>query len=367
MTGSRTRHRLGPTVLLVMALLVSACGETGETTATTGGEDTTTPTGGEAGDTTTTEPMEDDGLPEGDLNLKVGHPATISIYDVIPVMTNERLNAQGWNVEDVIFARTGLNPQALAQNSVQMSIIIGVESLRTFEAGGESPKIKFVMDNNAGEFALVALSEFPTCEDFDGIRFGIHGETSSSSVAAVNFVRDECGAEPEILVVPGGENRIIALENGELDASLVQLGDWFELEKISDPGEYVLVDSRGALDFNGANWWVNTDWYDANPEVAVAYTGEILRTCQMVREDPTILEDAVKEHVEMSDDIVPAAVEVYLFGPVSMCPEGGLIDGLLEGIVDYNVAQGEIGELSIDALKHETLLQDALEYLEQNP
>lgn len=360
------RKRIRALALLsVFALVLVACGGTSGSSTTASGPETTTTAAGNG--TESTDGGSSDGLPQGDLNIKVGHPSTISLYDVLSVITNDRLNAQGWNVEEVVFARTGLNPQALAQNSTQIAIIIGVESLRTFQAGGDNPKIKFVMDNNGGEFALIARAEYPTCEDFDGIRFGIHGETSSSSVAAVNFIRDVCGAEPQVLVVPGGENRIVALENDELDATLVQLSDWFELQNVADPGEYVLVDSRGSLDFNGANWWVNTDWAEANPEVATAYIAELLRTCQMIRADHSILADAVREHTEMSEDIIDLAVETYLDpAGVNLCPENGGDLTLLQGIIDYNVSVDEIDPMDAADAVHPTLLQDALAMLAGN-
>lgn len=371
MQMQRNRRRLGSLAMgTALLLALSACGsdqgvegsEATQDPAAAGGTET-------PGDGETTEAAAGDGLSGGDRSVKVGHPSTMSIYDVHSVINSDRLNSQGWNVEDVEFARTGLNPQALAQNTTQVAIIIGVEPLRTFQAGGDNPKIKYVMDNNGGEFALVARSEYPTCEDFDGLRFGIHGETSSSSVAAVDYIREECGAEPQTLVIPGGENRIVALENGELDATLVQLSDWLELQKVSDEGEYVLVDSGDALDFNGGYWWVNTDWYDANPEVAAAYFGEVLRTCQMVHDDPSILAEAVLEHTEtMSEDTVEEGTELYLDPKhVNLCPEDGGDLTMLQQIIDYNVEAGEIDPMNAEDLVHPTLLQEAREYLANNP
>ena len=62
--------------------------------------------------------------PSGNLNLKIGHPSSISFYDVPTQMTHERLNKQGWKVESINFTRTDLNTQALVQGTVQMSIAL---------------------------------------------------------------------------------------------------------------------------------------------------------------------------------------------------------------------------------------------------
>jgi hypothetical protein len=65
--------------------------------------------------------------PSGNLNLKIGHPSSISFYDVPTEMTHERLNKQGWKIESVTFTRTDLNIQALSQQTVQMSIALSID------------------------------------------------------------------------------------------------------------------------------------------------------------------------------------------------------------------------------------------------
>src|SRR5262245_26006474 len=68
--------------------------------------------------------------PNGNLNLKIGHPSAIGFYDVPTQMTHERLNKQGWGIESVTFTRTDLNIQALSQRTVQMSIALSIDPLR---------------------------------------------------------------------------------------------------------------------------------------------------------------------------------------------------------------------------------------------
>src|SRR5207253_926280 len=59
--------------------------------------------------------------PRGNLEIKLGHPSTISFYDMPAVMTQERLNSHGWNIKSVEFTRTDLNVQAIAQGTVQIA------------------------------------------------------------------------------------------------------------------------------------------------------------------------------------------------------------------------------------------------------
>src|ERR1041385_9344421 len=82
--------------------------------------------------------------PTGNLNLKIGHPSSIAVYDVPSEMTHERLNKEGWKIESVTFTRTDLNIQALTQGTVQMSVALSIDPLRAIEKGG---KIKWLMEN----------------------------------------------------------------------------------------------------------------------------------------------------------------------------------------------------------------------------
>ena len=302
-------------------------------------------------------------------SFKLGHVSSISIYDVVPVITNERLNAQGWDIEDVVFARTELTPLALAQNSIQMAINLYLEPLRTVSAGGDSSKIQFVMENNGSEFVIISRSELPDCQSLDGKRFGIHGEESTVSVAAVTWLTETCQVEPEIVVVPGGENRIVALENDELDATLVQLGDWLALLSVAPAGKYQIIDSGDAVSFSGAGYWLNTEWLAENHDTAVAYAGETLRTFQMIHDDPSILEAAVREHVDVPDDTVADAVAQYLDpNVVNLAPiDGGNAD-VLQAVADYFVARDQLDPgLDINDFWDPGFLEEAKAYLAANP
>lgn len=365
MLRRRNRRSLGWFAVFAVSMLVlAACSQSADEPQASGGaEDSPQEETGGAG-----EEAEEQAAPVTG-SFKLGHVSSISIYDVVPVITNERLKAQGWDVEDVIFARTELTPQALAQNNIQMAIALYLEPLRTIQAGGDANKIRWIMENNGSEFIIVARGELETCQDMDGQRFGIHGETSTVSIAAVNWLRDECGVDPNVLVIPGGENRIVALENGELDATLVQLGDWLALKAVSEPGEFRVVESGTALGFSGAGYWVNTDFLEANRDVVVAYVAETLRTFRTIHDDPSVLEDAVRRHVDVPDETVEEAVREYLDpGVVGLAPVDGGTPDVLNSVIEYFTAQDELDPgLDISQFYDRTIIEDALEYLEMHP
>ena len=183
--------------------------------------------------------------PSGNLGVKVGHPSTVSLYDVPVSWTNERINKHGWKAESVEFARTALNSQALAQGTIQLAISQTLDPLRVIHKGA---KIVWLLENNRGEFIIIARKDIKNCKQIDGKRFGIHGETSPVSLASVAWVR-ECGAKPKVLVLPGGENRIVALQNNQLDATVVQLADWLNLDAMA-PGKFHTLDAGGVFNIS---------------------------------------------------------------------------------------------------------------------
>ena len=223
--------------------------------------------------------------PKGNLEIKLGHPSTISLYDMPAVLTHERLNKNGWNVKSVEFTRTDLNVQALAQGTIQIANSQVMDPVRAIQKGA---KLSFVMENNGGEFLMIAKNEIKDCKDTDGKRFAIHGEAATTSLAAKLWLLNECKVKPNIMVIPGGENRIIALQNNQIDATLVQLGDWLNLDSKA-PGRYHIIKTGGLFNISGASYWGNVEWLRKNEEVAIAYIAELLKSFRMVHANPKIL------------------------------------------------------------------------------
>ena len=223
--------------------------------------------------------------PKGNLEIKLGHPSSISLYDLPAVLTHERLNSNGWNVRSVEFTRTDLNVQALAQGTIQLANSQVMDPVRAIQKGA---KLFFLMENNGGEFVMIAKREIKDCKETEGKRFAIHGETSTTSLAVKLWLQNECKVNPNIMVIPGGENRIVALQNNQIDATLVQMGDWLNLDSQA-PGRFHILRTGNLFNISGASYWANADWLRKNEEVATAYITELLKTFRQVHANPKIL------------------------------------------------------------------------------
>jgi ABC-type nitrate/sulfonate/bicarbonate transport system substrate-binding protein len=276
--------------------------------------------------------------PKGNLEVRLGHPSSISLYDLPAVLTHERLNSNGWNTRSVEFTRTDLNVQALAQGTIQIANSQVMDPIRAIQKGA---KLFFIMENNGGEFVMIAKRDIKDCKETDGKRFAIHGETSTTSLAAKLWLQNECKVNPNIMVIPGGENRIVALQNNQIDATLVQMGDWLNLDSQA-PGRFHILSTSNLFNISGASYWVNADWLRKNEEVATAYITELLKTFRQVHANPKILEPVAAKHLpDMPKHIIAPAIKAYL-EVVRAWPQNGGDTSILDDTVKFFTNRGEL-------------------------
>ena len=276
--------------------------------------------------------------PKGNLEIKLGHPSSISLYDMPAMLTRERLNRNGWNVTSVEFTRTDLNVQALAQGTIQIANSQVMDPIRAIQKGA---KLSFLMENNGGEFVMIAKNEIKDCKDTDGKRFAIHGEAATTSLAAKIWLLNDCKVKPNIMVIPGGENRIVALQNNQIDATLVQLGDWLNLDDKA-PGRYHIIKTGNLFNISGASFWGNVDWLQKNEDVAVAYVAELLKSFRMAHANPKILEPVVAKYLpDMPNNIIAPAIKAYL-DVVRAWPQNGGDTSILDDTVKFFTDSGEL-------------------------
>jgi ABC-type nitrate/sulfonate/bicarbonate transport system substrate-binding protein len=276
--------------------------------------------------------------PKGNLEIKLGHPSSISLYDMPAVLTHERLNRNGWNASSVEFTRTDLNVQALAQGTIQIANSQVMDPIRATQKGA---KLSFLMENNGGEFVMIAKNEIKDCKEVDGKRFAIHGEAATTSLAVKLWLVNDCKVKPNIMVIPGGENRIVALQNNQIDATLVQLGDWLNLDAKA-PGRYRVIRTGNLFNISGASFWTNVDWLRKNEDIATAYIAELLKSFRMVHTNPKILEPLIARHLpDMPKNIIAPAIKAYI-EIVRAWPQNGGDTSILDDTVKFFTDNGEL-------------------------
>ena len=301
--------------------------------------------------------------PSGDLTVKIGQPSTTSISTVPLQMTVDRLNSQGWNTQLVAFTATNLNTQALAQAQVQFSEAQVLDAARAIQKGGQ---ISWVGENNRGEFVIAATNAITDCKQLDGKRLGLAGQAYPVSVVTLGYLKDSCSATPQVLITPDGADRAVAMENGQLDATILQFGDWVELDHRS-PGKFHLLDTGGALNITGAELWVNKSWADQHPDLAAAFLAEIFRTFEMIQEDPSVLKAAVEKDLPgTSPDTLDSLIQQYI-DTVKAWPGNGGDTSPVAATLDYFTKAGELQPgLDANALVDQAVRTKALQLVNES-
>jgi ABC-type nitrate/sulfonate/bicarbonate transport system substrate-binding protein len=219
-----------------------------------------------------------------------------------------------------------------------MAISQLLDPLRAIEKGG---KIVWLIENNGGEFVMVAKNEIKDCKGVDGKRFAIHGETATTSLATKNWLIRNCKVNPKILVIPGGENRIVALQNNQIDGTTIQLGDWLNLDS-NAPGKFHVLETGGLYNISGAGLFANADWLDKNKEIATAYVAETLKTFRMIHANPMVLDAVIKKYVpDTPKNAIGPAIKAYI-NVVKAWPQNGGDTTMLDDTIKFFSETGEL-------------------------
>jgi ABC-type nitrate/sulfonate/bicarbonate transport system substrate-binding protein len=304
--------------------------------------------------------------PSGNLALKLGHPAAVSFSSMPLVITHERLNTEGWKIEDVTFAQSGLNAEALSKGDVQVANGLPVSFMNGVAKGG---KMTWVADHIMNEWVVVAAPEVRSCDDLNGKRVAIHAEGSTATAMIRTWIASTCKAAPNYLVIAGGENRSRALMNGQIEATPLQFSDWVNIQTLAPDKYKLLVNfAQGLAHLTGSGLFMNTDWVAANREVAVAYVAELLKTNRMVAQDPKLIEEATTKHVpDMDPKAIPPTVRVYNeIG--AFPPNGGINAEKIDGTIKfYEGASGLEKGLTVEKVANLKILEDALKIVGMVP
>jgi ABC-type nitrate/sulfonate/bicarbonate transport system substrate-binding protein len=305
--------------------------------------------------------------PSGNLNLTIGETSGMSFSRLPSRVTDDRLRAKGWKIETVGLKGTDLIAEAASSGTVQMARFQILDVLRAIEKGG---RLTLVLEDRPDEFVLIARKDIIKCSDLNGKRYAVHGTGSPYAITSEKWMTNKCGAKPTRLVIPGGENRIVALMNGQIDATFVQLSDWINLN-VERPGEFPILmkfseELSGLL---GGVLVANKPWLEKNPEIATAYAAEVLLDNRRIASDPKPLEEAAKRYQSKDEvNIFPQTYNVYLKDLGGFRQNGGLTAERLKGAIDLFTGLNLVKPgLTVERTADLSILEGALKMIGKVP
>lgn len=282
-------------------------------------------------------------------------PVRVALGDVVSVETLafvvalERAKDRGVAYELTSFAKEDLAIQAIINGQAD----VGVGTPYSVIQKSKVP-LKIVFQMSRLVFFPVAANEYKSWKDLDGEPFTFHARgTGTEAIGNIIAKREGIAFGPRSYV-PGSENRIIAMMNGQIKATIIDLanknilmekaGDRFHvLPGLDDPASDELV-------------FASADWLAAHQEQADIIVEELLRLWREMKDNPQVVEDERAKRGLLADqpkeilaDVVPFYTEGAkegLFDPAGGGETAARAD--FEFYTEAGQMQGPAGDLKVE-------------------
>ena len=276
--------------------------------------------------------------------VRVALGDVVSVETLAFVVAMERAKERGVDYELTSFAKEELSIQAMINGQSDL----GVGTPYAVIQKSKLP-LKNIYQMSRLVFFPVASNEYKTWKDMNGQPITFHARGTGTE-AIGNIIAKREGIEfGERSYVPGSENRIIAMMNGQIKATVVDLankntllakaGDRFHiLPGLDEPASDELVFASDA-------------WLKDNRETANIIVEELHKLWREMKADPTIIEtERVKRNLisdqpkEVLAEVVPfytEAVKEGVYAPLENPADVAKVDfmfyteaGMMEGAAD---------------------------------
>ena len=283
----------------------------------------------------------------GKVRIALGDVASVETLCFLVAL--DRAKDRGLDYEMTAFAKEQLAIQAVMGN--QMDIAVGTPYAIIQKS---KVPIRNFFQLSKLVFFPVASIEYKTWQDLDGQPFTFHARGTGTEAIGDIIVKREGITLGQRSYVPGSENRIIGMMNGQINATIVDLsnknilmakaGDKFHvLPGITDPASDEVL-------------FADLDWLKENKESVAILVEELLRTWQEMTNDPTIIDkerkarnllsDLPKELLQEVDAYYVEAVEGGLYDPVGGDVEAAKADFAF--YVDAGQMVGPAADLKVE-------------------
>lgn len=188
------------------------------------------------------------------------------LRDVPMDLALKQLAAQGYTIQTQQLENSTLLAEALSRGDAD---IAQFNNQTAWNAVLQGAKLRTIAVPVAGTGIIAARNTITDCAQLEGKPLALPVNTGINPTLLNKYLAEKCGgAKPQIIILPDIKARFAGLQNGSLDASLMQRDDLFELEQQA-PGKFsrliALNQSFPNVIVNGLH--VNTDFAQANPQL----------------------------------------------------------------------------------------------------
>lgn len=278
-------RRLVATLLAaIVTLFASACG--GDDDSSSGGEG------------------------DGGGRLTIGFSSAADVGDLATLMALDRLREQDIEVEAIFFGQPELVTQALLSEDIDVAVGAVTTALAAVQA--QDAPIRIFLNQIRNEWALWSNTGASSCDELQGEKIGVHSTSGASYFMVKTWFQEQGCQAPEYTVVPGSDVRAAAMIAGEMDTSLLEIGDALLVES-ERPGEYqeVVNFSEELPDLLTIGFFTTSDFLESDREILVDLAEAVSETNAELAENPGLAADAVPTHIQGFTDQTQTTAQAY--------------------------------------------------------
>jgi NitT/TauT family transport system substrate-binding protein len=253
------------------------------------------------------------------VRIGLGDIATVETLNLLIAL--ERVKERGVDVEFTAFKDEDVAAQAVVNGQVD----VGVGTPYALIQKVKAPIRIFYQLSTLKFYPVVDKEAYPDWQALDGQPFVYHGRGSGTE-AMGNLLAEQNGIEfGEISYVPGSEVRAVALMQGNIKATFLDITNKnLVMEKV--PGKFHVLPT-GDINASDEALYARLDWLHDNQETVQILLEELLKTWRDINQNPEMVA-AERERLgllpDLPDDLV-AEIDPYFKQAVgeSMFPNDG--------------------------------------------
>ena len=268
---------------------------------------------------------------QGKIRLGLEIPA--SIVNVPMLMTLDRLKAKGYTITTAEFQSPETMTLALQNGEVDL---MGTSAGTAFSAIDAGFKGKAFLGMSSSDFLMVAKKDLTSCASLNGKNVAVQSREGTTGVLVARWLRSACPNErPNILIVPGSENRVAGLIAGQLDASPIDTQNTAQLMALR-PGSFATIDSFSESAKLLASVYVASDaWLASNESTVKALVETYVDVVKSIRANPAEFLDRTKKLLaDTKPEIVERVVTSWVDRSI-LIPIWGVQDDTIKAAMEF--------------------------------
>jgi NitT/TauT family transport system substrate-binding protein len=253
--------------------------------------------------------------------VRVALGDVVSVETLAFIVALERAKDRGVDYELTSFAKEELSIQAIVNGQAD----IGVGTPYSVIQKSKLP-LRILFQVSRLVFFPVVAAEYKSWKDLDGQPFTFHARGSGTEAIGNILAKRNNITFGDRSYVPGSDNRIIAMMNGQIKATIVDLANKNKLLQMAGDKFHVLPSVENPASDEVV--FASAEWIKNNPEQVKVITEELLKLWREMTKNPQIIEEErgkrnllADQPKEILDEVVPFYTEGAKEGLFD--PEGG--------------------------------------------